>query len=177
MVRALLAGVIVAGAAALGVVLWRAGAAPASPAYSTAPTAWVLPALSGGGSVRLASFRGKPLVLDFFASWCTSCEDELPEFVSVDHQLAGRVWFAGVDSEENGNGLALAQRTGITTWPLARDVGGSQASGLRDGLESIPGMPITAFYDAEGRLRQVRLGALSAATLTAAISQLYGIPA
>jgi thiol-disulfide isomerase/thioredoxin len=175
-VRGVLVGVIIAAAAALGVVLWRGGAAP-SPAYSTNPTAWVLPALTGGGTVQLAGFHGKPLVLDFFASWCTSCEDELPAFVSVDHRLAGRVRFAGVDSEENGNGLALARRTGIASWPLARDVGGSQASGLRDSLESIPGMPITAFYDANGRLRQVRLGALSSDALAAEISRLYGITA
>jgi thiol-disulfide isomerase/thioredoxin len=123
--------------------------------------------------VRLSDFRGKPLVLDFFASWCTACRAELPEFLAVGRRMGGRVQFAAVDSEENGDGLALAKQSGITAWRLARDVGGSQESGLREALESLPGMPITAFYDSAGRVLQVRLGALSGDALSSVLAQLY----
>jgi len=174
--RSAIVAVIIAGAVALAAVMWRGGT-PSNASYSTTPSAWTLPTLSGQGSVRLADFRGKPLVLDFFASWCTACQSELPEFLAVDRRLGGRVRFAGVDSEENGDGIGMARRSGITSWPLARDVGGSQQSGLRDALESTPGMPITAFYDSNGRLLQVRLGALSGDALAGLITQLYGVTA
>jgi len=169
------AAVLVIGVAVgIAVALTRGGSAPAA-AYSTSPSAWTLPRLAGGGHAALADFRGRPLVVDFFASWCTACRQELPELLGVSRSTGGQVTFVGVDSEENGNGLALAQETGITTWPLVRDVGGSQQSGLRDALESIPGMPITAFYDSHGHLLTVRLGALSADALRAQLHQLYGI--
>ncbi|MBV9101307.1 MAG: TlpA family protein disulfide reductase [Candidatus Dormibacteraeota bacterium] len=148
--------------------------AQASP-YTTASTTWVLPKLQGSGTVTLAQFKGKPLVLDFFASWCTACRAELPDFLGVSRKVAGKVQFAGVDSEENGDGVGMAQRYGVTAWPLARDVGGSQLSGLRESLETIPGMPVTAFYDASGRVRLVHLGAETAQQLEADLKQLFSV--
>jgi len=173
-IRAAVAVAVAALVAVLVIVITGTTASQA-PATSTAVSAWTLPRLDGAGSVSLASFRGKPLVVDFFASWCTPCRSELPEFLTVSRQLGSRVAFVGVDSEENGDGLALARLTGITTWPLARDVGGSQQSGLRDALSSIPGMPVTAFYDASGTLRDVRLGALTGAALATHLRELFGV--
>src|SRR5207253_2704120 len=93
LMRATLAIMIIAAAAVLAVFLLRS-TSPPSTSYSTSRSAWALPALSGRGTVRLTDFRGKPLVLDFYASWCTACQTELPEFLSVDKQLGGRVQFA-----------------------------------------------------------------------------------
>lgn len=175
LVQTALALLVAAAAVAVALLVVRATSPPAAPAASTAPSAWSLPRLQGSGSVALGDFRGRPLVVDFFASWCGSCRSELPEFLTVSETVAGRVGFVGVDSEENGDGLAMARQYGITVWPLVRDVGGSQQSGLRDALEAIPGMPITAFYDAAGHLRLVRLGALSGAALSAELEQLFGV--
>ena len=80
---------------------------------------------------------------------------------------------AGVDSEETGDGLAFAKQTGVGDWVLARDVGGRELSGLRDALEATPGMPVTAFYDSNGRLLHVQLGALSVDELRSQLSSLY----
>ena len=162
--------------ALLVIVVTRTTAAP-GPATSTSASAWTLPHLEGSGTISLADFRGKPLVVDFFASWCTPCRSELPEFLTVSRQLGGQVGFVGVDSEENGDGPAFARQTGATAWPLARDVGGSQLSGLRDALASIPGMPVTAFYDASGTLRDVRLGAMTGAALATHLRELFGVSA
>lgn len=171
-IRPVLAAVVIAAAVATAIVLTRP--APAAPrSVSVDPTSWSLPRLNGSGLLSLASFRGRPVVLDFFASWCDTCETELPAFANVAEQLNGRVTFAAVNSEETGNGVAMAQRTGITGWPLARDVAGRELSGLRDALEPTPGMPVTAFYDAKGRLVHVQLGALTGAALSAEITQLF----
>jgi cytochrome c biogenesis protein CcmG/thiol:disulfide interchange protein DsbE len=164
---------VVAGAALAVVLLLTRGPSPAADAVSTDPNAWALPRLNGPGQVRVSSFRGRPLVLDFFASWCDSCETELPAFADLSKRLSGGVSFAGVDSEETGDGLAMATRLGIGGWPLARDVGGRELSGLRDALEPTPGMPITAFYDSGGHLLHVQLGALSGDELAAQIDRLY----
>jgi thiol-disulfide isomerase/thioredoxin len=167
--------VVIAAVVAIVVLLPRGTSGATPPAYSTATSAWVLPKLNGSGTVELASLRGRPVVVNFFASWCTPCRTELPEFLSVSQRAGGRIAFVGVDSEENGDGLALARNSGITAWPLARDVGGSQLSGLRDSLEATPGMPVTAFYDAGGRLLSVRLGAIGGDQLSTMLNQLFGV--
>ncbi|MDQ6846138.1 MAG: redoxin domain-containing protein [Candidatus Dormibacteraeota bacterium] len=147
---------------------------PQPAATSTSATNWELPRLIGIGSVKLADLRGHPVVLNFFASWCTACRGELPGMATLSHQLSGRVTFAGIDSQETGDGLAMARQYGIDGWPLARDVGGTQASGLHDSLGA-RGMPVTAFYDSSGRLLSVVPGAIGEDDLRARIRALFGI--
>jgi thiol-disulfide isomerase/thioredoxin len=170
-------GAAVALAAALvvaGVLTLSHGGTTASATVSTDPSSFDLPRLDGKGEVRLLSFRGRPTVVNFFASWCTACEAELPGFSKLSRELNGKVNFVGVNSLENGDGMGMARRFGIDWWPLARDVDGQQDSGLHDALGG-QGMPITAFYDAHGKLLFVSPGALPEADLRAVLHQYYGI--
>lgn len=164
-------------ALAVGVValLARSGepAAPSLPT-STDPAAFVLPRLTGAGFVRLSDFRGKPLVVNFYASWCTPCRGELPGFARVSDDLRDRVGFLFVNSQETGDGVEMARQHGVDTQPLARDTGGVHGSGLHDALAAGGGMPTTAFYDAAGRLRSVYPGALTEASLRERIASLTG---
>ena len=162
-------------AIAVVVAVSRGSPAPQAQAAVTSSTAWVLPRLNGGGQVRLSDFHGRPLIVDFFASWCTACRDELPELAAVSHMESGRIYFVGVDSEENGDGLAMARKYGIAAWPLGRDVGGTQQNGLRNAVESVAGMPVIAFYNRSGQLVASRLGAVTSDTLTGLIAQYFGV--
>jgi thiol-disulfide isomerase/thioredoxin len=141
---------------------------------SVDPARWELPRINGPGLVRLGDFKGKPLVVNFFASWCTPCRAELPLLSTAATQLGDRVRFAGVDSEESGDGLAMARQYGIGAWPLAQDVGGRSNSGLHDALGAM-GLPVTAFYDAQGKLLGVKLGAFVHDSLRDRLNQLYGL--
>lgn len=172
---ALRAGVVVAVAVAAVLIAARQSPSPApAGAISTQRSSWQLPRLGASGELSLASLRGRPVVVDLFASWCTACQGELPGLEAVAQELRGRVTFAGVDSEETGDGLAMARRYGIGWWPLASDTGGSSNSGLHDDLGS-PGMPVMAFYDSSGRLLTVVPGAISEDDLRARLRTLYGI--
>jgi cytochrome c biogenesis protein CcmG, thiol:disulfide interchange protein DsbE len=172
------AAVAVTVALVFGIVLavsHSGGADSAGPAsVSTDPASFDLPALTGTGDVRLADYRGKPTVVNFFASWCTQCQAELPGFSQVSKELKGKVNFIGVNALETGDGLAMARRFGIDWWPLARDVEGVQESGLHDALGG-QGMPISAFYDAQGKLLFVSPGALPLDQLRATLQQYYGV--
>lgn len=136
--------------------------------------AWDLPALAGEGRVRLAEFEGRPLVLNFFASWCKPCAEELPVFAKVSRELQGRVAFAGVNSQDGGNGLAMARSLGVGWWPLARDIGEAE-SALHAAVGAL-GMPVTVFYDAAGKRVDFFGGPLDEKTLRERIESLYGIP-
>ena len=150
------------------------GSSAAAGVVSTDKDDWALPKLSGDGQIRLADFRGTPLVVNFFASWCEPCKRELPAFHAVSSQLVGKVAFVGVNSNDAGHGLALAQSTGITDWPLARDQGGRSEDGLARALRS-PGLPTTAFYDATGKLVGQTFAETSEDELRSKVHDLFGI--
>lgn len=141
---------------------------------STEPTAFDLPSIQGDERVRLADFAGTPTVVNFFASWCTACDAELPGFAKVSRELEGDVSFIGVASLETGDPMFMPERHGITWWPLARDTGGRNGSGLHAALGG-RGMPITAFYDADGALLHVDGGALPERLLRERLNDLYGV--
>ncbi len=163
--------VLVGGAIALAVVASR------GTADGTDPRSFVLPRLGAPGTIALDDLKGKPLVANFFASWCSQCQAELPGFAEAATRLRGRVTFLEVDSLDSGNGQAMASSYGLRKAGalLARDVGGADRSGLHDALGGGNGMPITAFYGGSGNLLTVHLGAFNAPDLHRELDELYGL--
>ena len=144
--------------------------------HNTTSTAWVLPRLGQSGNVALFSLRGKPVVVNMFASWCTVCKSELPAFAAEARLLRGKVTFVEVDSLETGNGLAMAQHFGLAAAGalVLSDVGGAQHSGLHDALGGGNNMPVSAFYSASGKFLTSHVGGFDASTLRAQLRDLYG---
>ncbi|MEM7141720.1 MAG: TlpA disulfide reductase family protein [Actinomycetota bacterium] len=146
----------------------------------TSSTGWDLPVRDndpdGDGRITLAEFRGQPVVLNFYADWCSACEAELPAFDAVEEALGDRVQFVLVNSQESGNWRRLVDDHGVDDWPIARDINGTRAngSGLHGSLGGT-GMPITAFYDASGRLVDVNNGAMNESSLRNRIAALFGV--
>lgn len=99
---------------------------------ATDPAAFDLPAQGGEGRVRLAGFRGTPVVVNFFASWCTAWDFEQPGFTAAADALRGKVAFVGVNALETGDWRPMAERHQLEKhgFVLARDTGGRQGSGL-----------------------------------------------
>ncbi len=173
--RAAVVAVAVLILVAVGVLAFRGGR-PTARAV-TDPAAFSLPALNGNGWVRLARYRGKPVVVNFFASWCTECQAELPGFRQEANALKGEVTFIGVDSLETGdkNFLPSLFHLAGSFAALARDVG-PDGNGLHGALGGGNTMPLTAFYGADGTLLDVERGALvPAAALKIKIAQLFGV--
>jgi thiol-disulfide isomerase/thioredoxin len=148
------------------------------PSNVTDPAKFDLPTIDGTGRVRLADFKGKPLLVNFFASWCGPCQKELPDFAVAARKLAGKVAFVAVDSKEisTSAGISLARSTGLAEAgiTLARDVGDG-GSALHDSYEVRNAMPVNAFYDAAGKLVYVAPGQLTPDKLSAQLRQLFGI--
>lgn len=170
------ATVLIAGVAAIALSTQQQSADQQSAeAGSTDAATWDLPALEGEGRVRLADFRGQPTVVNFFASWCTACDAELPDFRDAAAALGGAVNFVFVNSNEPGDWHPMAERNGILDFALAEDIGGSAGNGLYRSVGGTVGMPITAFYDAEGNLVDRVFGALTGGSLAVELERLYGI--
>ncbi len=157
--------VLVLSAVAVGGVLsYRHFEAPAPQSATTLQLA----RLDGPGSKRIADWRGTPVVVNLFASWCPSCLAEMPSFERASHDYAGRVAFVGVDSQDSTSaGLRLARQLGIT-YPLLADTSSADLYRLLQGQ----GMPVTAFIRKDGTLKQVYSGELDDTLLRQLIDQL-----
>ncbi|MGI8792936.1 MAG: TlpA family protein disulfide reductase [Acidimicrobiales bacterium] len=161
------------GVAALIGLAVLAGSGSGGGSGESDPAAFDLPAIEGDDRVRLVDFRGKPVVVNFFASWCTACDFELPGFAHVSDELRDQVTFVGVAALETGDPMTMPERHGITWWPLAQDIGsrGNEFHAAVGGR----GMPVTAYYDDTGNLLHVETGAIDEATLRERVTSLYQI--
>lgn len=124
---------------------------------------------AGRPPVALESFRGRPVVLNFFGSWCPPCVRELPALEAMSERYRGRVQFVGVtfnDSREAARGLLDRARV---TYPAAFDAKSDLAYDY-----GIQGMPTTLFIGPEGNLLEGKKGEFSEPQLQAVIDRLFG---
>jgi cytochrome c biogenesis protein CcmG/thiol:disulfide interchange protein DsbE len=92
--------------------------------HPTAPV-FDLRRIDGRGRIDLASLRGKkPLVLDFWASWCTPCIRESARLEAALKKYGGRIAFIGVDTKDFSADARSWQRKHGITYPSVHDGGG-----------------------------------------------------
>jgi thiol-disulfide isomerase/thioredoxin len=120
---------------------------------TTAP-AFSLPALGGGTPVSLSMYRGRPVIVNFFASWCPDCRQELAAVADVARTHAGRVSVVGVDSNESSDAAAAQLLAGAhATYRVALDTNATVATQYL-----INALPVSYFLDAEGHVVGAALG-------------------
>jgi thiol-disulfide isomerase/thioredoxin len=152
-------------------------AATASPEPSTATTgpfhvgeaapALVVPQV-GGGTIDLAALRGKPVWVNFMATWCPSCQDEFPLMNGFAARYAdeGLVILAIDVEEEEGTVAAFAQQLSAT-FPLGLDGDGHVA----DTWGAIA-LPVHFWIDAEGIVRDGALGGIGPDIMSAGLQSI-----
>jgi cytochrome c biogenesis protein CcmG/thiol:disulfide interchange protein DsbE len=145
--RALQATALVAVAALFVLLVWRLTHQSKPPRIGGPAPVFTAKRLDASGTIDLASLRGKPVVLNFFASWCEPCKAESKVLETAAQRYKNRVIFLGVDYHDvTSDGRHFLQAHGIT-YPTVQD--GSGMVGDRYGLT---GVPETYFIDAQGRL-------------------------
>ena len=162
------------GIVALSVVIVTAFSSEDAAVGTTGVESWDLPSLEGDGRVALSDFDGKPTVAAFFASWCEICQRELAGFGALEDIIGGEVDFVGINTMNNGSGLAFAQQHGIGDWPLARDIGQHDGRQLATNFGA-RGSPTTVIYDKAGVVIDVTLGGMTAQQLAAKLEQFFGV--
>jgi len=131
-----------------------------------------LPRLDGDGAIEYAAYADRPLVINFFASWCPNCIAEMPEFERVHRLLGDRVAFLGVSqSDARGASIDLARETGITY-----DTGIDERGEFFRAVGGI-GMPTTIFVRPGGEIAEVWVGAVNADALQQLVADHFGIRA
>jgi peroxiredoxin len=122
-----------------------------------------------GETVTLSALRGKPVIVNFWATWCPPCRAEMPAFEQVWQRFnRGDVMILGVNQGENATAVVQFARDYVgTSFPLLLDT--RTEVGARYGIRALP---TTFFIDADGRIQDVKVGGpLDVATILGGIGK------
>jgi cytochrome c biogenesis protein CcmG, thiol:disulfide interchange protein DsbE len=111
---------------------------------------------SEGISAHLSLFRGRPIWLNFFTSWCRPCKEEMTQIERryVRYQGVGLI-VVGVDEQESHSQIASFAQTLRLTFPIVFD-DGSAADAYQ-----VRGLPMSVFVDSRGVVQETFAGAMS----------------
>ncbi len=110
-----------------------------------------------GSRSRLSDWVGKPVVLNFWATWCAPCREEMPEFVAAfDRYQDDGLVILGVNAQETASQAAEFMAEYGVDFPVALDTRGDVQQ-----LYNVRGLPTTVFIDREGRIVERWAGLLT----------------
>jgi cytochrome c biogenesis protein CcmG/thiol:disulfide interchange protein DsbE len=146
---------------ALIVVSLATSKAQSAPPSDPAAAGFTLPALGQSGQqVSLSQYNGKPVIVNFFASWCAPCQQETPLLASWYKQEHGHVALLGLDENDTtANALKFARAKGVS-YPIGFD---PQVKVALD--YNVDGLPQTFFLNAQHHVVDHVLGAVTKAQL------------
>lgn len=125
-----------------------------------------------GDAVKLSDYFGKPIVLNFWASWCGPCQMEMPDFQTAFEELGGNVQFLMVNMTDGARETVDTASDFIAkkkyTFPVLFDTDSNAAI-----TYSVYSLPNTYFIDAEGHAVAKATGAIDAETLQRGIDMIY----
>lgn len=123
--------------------------------------------LPDGTSRRLSDLRGMPVVLNFWASWCLPCVEEMPVLQRAYAEADGELIVLAVNRNESPQAIARFAANVPVTFPLIPNISGDIGDRY-----AVTGLPITFFIDRNGAISARHIGALNERLLTAYLEAL-----
>jgi thiol-disulfide isomerase/thioredoxin len=122
-----------------------------------------------GKTINTSAWEGKVLVLNFWASWCPPCVEEMPELDSLQRALADKnVLFVGIAVDSPSNVRDFLKKTPVS-YPIV--MGGMNASGIYKALGNTQSaLPYTVVISSKGKVVNTKLGKIDEDSLRKAIN-------
>src|SRR5487761_305312 len=147
------------------VSIGAAGGSARASAAQPAAGPFTLHALGRAGTVSLSQYAGRPVVVNFFASWCGPCKKETPLLARFYRARHGQVAVVGVDVNDSAaSALAFVRQAGVS-YPVGSDPTVAAATAY-----GVIALPQTFFLNAGHRVVKRVFGALTEADLTAGLA-------
>lgn len=128
---------------------------------------FTLPLLEGG-QLRLSSYRGKVVLLDFWATWCVPCREETPHFVELQQKYGGRgLQIIGVSMDDSPDPVHTFYNQFHMNYPVV--MGTADVASTYGG---VLGLPIAFVIERDGRIYAKHIGATDAAVFETELSKL-----
>jgi len=123
-----------------------------------------------GGAIALSQYRGHPVVVNFWASWCVPCQQEMPLLAqkAKAHAASGLVIVGVLSDDSITSGQAFEKQFGAT-WPTVFDPNGTIKAAYR-----VLGRPQSYFVDKDGILRSIQIGYLTDADFERQFAMIVG---
>jgi cytochrome c biogenesis protein CcmG/thiol:disulfide interchange protein DsbE len=167
-----IAGTVLAVLIAVAAVVYLGGR-PAGPAAGPPPKAagFSVPSLGHPGQhVSLVQFAGRPVIVNFFASWCGPCQRETPELARFYRQSGGHTVIIGVDStDQASHALKFVAAKGVS-YPVGVDPFPARVTTSY----GVTALPQTFFLNAQHRIVKRVYGAVTAQQLRAGVALMNG---
>jgi len=125
-----------------------------------------------GNPVSSADWKGKVVLLNFWATWCPPCREEIPELISLQRQYKDRLQIIGVSEDDDPpeKVLQFVQKVGIN-YPVIM-----ATTELTDAYGGVPALPTSFVINAQGRVMQRHTGVYPIETYIQEVRALLGLP-
>lgn len=138
-----------------------------SPLVGRAAPPFTLDRVDGAGRVTLQSLKGRPAVVNFFATWCQPCKQEHQVLQEGARRAGSKVQFVGIIYEDEPERIAAFLGTAGSAYPTVVDKGGHSAIAY-----GVYGVPETFFLDANGKIVSKYAGPLTSRLLAQRLAEL-----
>ncbi|MDR0346602.1 MAG: TlpA family protein disulfide reductase [Nocardiopsaceae bacterium] len=164
--RIAFATAVIATAAVIALAVASVAAGGGSQPRPAAARNFTAPVLGHPGQhISLSSYRGRPVIVNFFASWCAPCQKETPLLARYYRTARSKITVIGIDvNDRSAAALRFVHRTGVS-YPVGTDTPPRTALSY-----GVSGLPQTFFLNSSHRIVKRVFGALTPRELAAAAS-------
>ena len=123
-----------------------------------------------GKAVRLSSFRGRPVWINFWATWCDDCKLEMPQMQRIySRYKASGLALLGIDVQESAAAVNAYTRSGGFDWTFLLDPNGSVVDRY-----FVEGVPTHVFVGPDGTARAIHSGAITQSEMAESLREIIG---
>ncbi|MGB9236878.1 MAG: TlpA disulfide reductase family protein [Terriglobales bacterium] len=122
-----------------------------------------------GRALRLSDYRGKVVILDFWATWCEPCKQEIPHFIDLQNKYPQRLEIIGISMDDDVDPVRAFQQQYKMNYPVALGT-----AHLADQYGGVLGLPITFVIDPSGQIVARHIGATDISVIENEIQKLPG---